>query len=227
MSTSKDFCLIPADLIHKLTGFLENKSSYTMSKIAEMDMEMKKILDSETPLDDKIYLYNQVLRKYIDAKQKENARQEPTPPKQAKPNPPDTDIGAYTARKQLYKDVMDQFKTPATKTKADRIMAILSKEHNKKSLDFDTEGRMIVNGDMIPKSHITDVVDFLISPNKTTIPDGMREIYPVMQTMNFPETVISKTKKTNLEKMLKPPTLPDTYTPKKYTKRSRRRRRED
>lgn len=211
MTTSKDFCLIPAELIHKLSGFLENKSSYKMSKIAEMDMEMKKILDSNTPLEDKIYLYNQVLRNYIDSKQ-----EEPIKVEKMQKTTESTPLSSLTPRKRkIYDEVMEQFTTKPAKQKASGIMSTLATQTDKNTLDINNEGQIVLKGETIPSSHITDVVDFLVKPEKATIPERMRDIYPIIQTLNFPQKVLNNSNKSAINKML-------------YGKRTRTRpRRED
>lgn len=196
MNSSKDFCLVPAELISKISSFLDSKQNYAQtSKLAEIDSKMASVLESDEALENKIYKYNQILRDYIDEKSKlANIKRTYTEPTKKSDNVIHTDLKNKT---------LEQYASNKSKNIATSIINTINQEKNKDKLTFDKNtGEAVYYGTKLDDTNLTDIIDFLQDPKKKNIPPNMGKVYEVLQDLNFPRDIMSDNTRSKIERLI-------------------------
>ena len=79
--------------------------------------------------------------------------------------------------------------TPKTmKTRAEALLAHLKERGD--VITWDDMGQVLLNGVLIPKSNISDLVSDAMRPRKHLNPVGVREFYNVLNKINVPKDLV-------------------------------------
>ena len=77
------------------------------------------------------------------------------------------------------------------KTMKTRALALLERlKSNPKSVSWDSTGQVKLNGTLIPKSNISDLISDAMRPRKSFNPAGAQEFFQVLNDINVPKDLV-------------------------------------
>ena len=84
------------------------------------------------------------------------------------------------------------------KTMKTRALALLARLKERKDvITWDNTGQVVLNGDFIPKSNISDLVSDAMRPRKHFNPVGVREFYNMLNEINIPKDLVRNEKRSS------------------------------
>ena len=82
------------------------------------------------------------------------------------------------------------------KTMKTRALALLARLKERKDvITWDNTGQVVLNGNFIPKSNISDLVSDAMRPRKHFNPVGVREFYKMLNEINIPKDLVRNEKR--------------------------------
>ena len=167
--------LVPEDVIQ--TWRNEQRSQQVdkpvETALSQIDTKMQNILNANNIHDyDKEKLYTQHLGTFVNMREN-NGTPQPTPPS--------------TNSKELPNDIM--LSIPKTyRTKAEAFLNYLQTD---KDVSWDDQGQLVLNGKVIPKSHIVDLMhDAMRKRKKIKRPKGWQELSRHLAGKNVPKELV-------------------------------------
>ena len=218
------FALIPEEML----SLLKEKSRHnehidtkgTVSNtVHNLDNELEKLLSrTDIPPDEKSKMYNQLLKRYLIFREKQNKKREaPVQVKLMKETPDfeysikneTTDVANKEKMKDKKQDqeeneeekydpiLMDIFENTSSskKPKMERLLKYLKSE--KSIIKWNDNGEVSIEGKKIPGSHLADLVSDLFQPRKGFDPIGWKFFDQALSKMNVPKTLFSNTQRRN------------------------------
>ena len=83
------------------------------------------------------------------------------------------------------------------KTRAQALLARLKERED--AITWDERGQVILRGDLIPKSNISDLISDAMRSRKHFNPVGVREFYDVLYEINIPKDLVRNEKRWSKE----------------------------
>jgi hypothetical protein len=153
-------------------------------KLTQLDEEMKTVLDRTDLTDfEKASVYSEILDKYLDVKRK---LQQPQPIPIVEEQPKTS--GQTKVDLQLFPQ---NYRT--------RAQNLLTHARNQAGIDWNQKGEILVNGNLIPGSHVVDLIDNTIRYKKGIQRDtpGTREFVKALMDSNVPQALIGNKSRLN------------------------------
>ena len=79
------------------------------------------------------------------------------------------------------------------KTRAQALLARLKERED--AITWDDRGQVILKGDLIPKSNISDLISDAMRSRKHFNPVGVREFYDILYEINIPKDLVRNEKR--------------------------------
>jgi len=178
--------LVPEDVIHTWQAEQrERKVNAPLdTAVTNVDNKMDHILHDKNLSDyDKEKLFSQELGKYLSMREQKHQG-----------------LNAQVSPRIIDTDLM----TSIPKTYRDKAAALLKYLQSDKDIKWDDRGQLIIGGQVIPNSHIVDLMhDALRSRKKVDRAKGWRELSSHLKNRNIPKELIG-----NPEWFFTPPTSP-------------------
>lgn len=155
--------------------------------VLQLDRDIEEILRSEGGSShDKALRYQQLLEKYLRREQYQNRKSTPWPDvKTSELNPIKTEDGTSDSR--VERRVIET--VPVTLQKKARLLIDHLKDLS--DLTWNERGELLRNGNPIPGSHLSDLVNDAIRNRKTkTKPIGWEHFYKAVKASNVPQELI-------------------------------------
>jgi hypothetical protein len=139
--------------------------------VADVEKQMDKVMEADIPLRDKVREYNNALTQLNIIEDKIAPPPPPPPPPQQPP--------------ALEYDILES--VPLTMRKRAKILI----DRIKHKVGWDERGQLIVQGRVVPGSHILDLVNDALRPRKrTSAPHGRSEFARELQHMGVPHEIV-------------------------------------
>lgn len=142
--------------------------------VSELDREMLSLLNNKDLSDqDKWSQYQQVLQRYLHfASQKRKPVQIPV-------------IDLETQKhKTLNTDELVETFTKTYKSDAKNLLRHIGKRHEK--IDWDDNGTLFINGEIVPNTNIIDLLHDIIRVRKATQPQGWKQMIHALKDISTP-----------------------------------------
>ena len=154
-----------------------------VKKATSLDDEVTEVLQKSNISDyDKAKLYSDVLQKYLTAKEQLHPVTTPTPVI--------TDTPSY---KSLYSNESIINTVPVKyKKRAENMLRFLNENEK---IKWNKNGRVVYNGEVIPGSNITDLINDQMRNRKTFKPTGASQFSTALKLMNIPTELIGNVKR--------------------------------
>lgn len=189
-------------------------SSETFTR-SRLDQELKEVLDRTgmTPYD-KVQEYNQILQRYLTFYNKTTKRpmtvkvlQDQRPVNEGpddQQQPQDEDDAPVSTEKLLVNFPV------SVKKKAQTFFKMI--KDSKGVLDFNEQGELLVDGEVIEGSHVSDLVYDVLFGKTGFEPRGMQEFLKGLVRLNVPERLIHNKNRRTMLRQLKQKTPPGKKT---------------
>ena len=138
--------------------------------ISRLDEEMENILRrSDINDSEKITLYNQVLQRYLEYQERPKQDTPPTP---------------------IAKDLKEEiFMTVPVNLKR-KAEALLTRVQNDPNITWNERGEFIYQGQIVPGSNMTDLINDALRQRKTFQPHGWRDFARALRHSNVPQDLV-------------------------------------
>ena len=186
-----------------------------LNSLGTLDNEMKNILDSNYPEDEKIKLYEQSLQKYLTMYRKYiSPRQEQLPP---------TESG------EKQKGITDEdIVESVPKSMRDRAAYLVKMMKKSGLIQWNERGELLYKGEVQEGTNIADLVNDVLRRRRNFSPEGSSVFVQALKEAHVPETVIGhkerwhggdrpspETWKTPSDKQKTPESTPKTSIPRR------------
>lgn len=172
---------------------LEEIDSPVTSALRRLDQEMRDILDNETYTEDeKIKLYNQTLQRYLEYKRQRLYNiHHPPPPRQLEAKSADAAAAAADDdekinRQLVEKDIIDS--VPQTYQRKARLL--IDRLKRSRVIGWKDDGRLVYKDEVVPNTHITDLVNDAVRSRKRFEPYGWRIFAQGLSDSNVPQELV-------------------------------------
>ena len=169
---------------HQPQGMLEEK-------LCQLDQAMQQILDrKDVSQEEKLKLYHQILQKYLLYKDKVEPMTvkvigEPSVPEPytiALPPPP----LAEETQESLEAEIIQS----APKNLRHKASVLLRRLKQDDNITWNTKGELVYKGDVIPNTHIHDLVQDVLRKRKTHVPVGWQTFVRALRESNIPQDLV-------------------------------------
>ena len=180
----KEMVMVPKEVLEILNRMNINSNPYAKAEIG-LDVEMKNILNSDAPDDEKISSYNRSLEKSMVFSDKQQQQQPAT---------------------VFVNNPLDYITSEPAKNRAKGLLKLLQE---KTPVTWSQSGEIFINDAPIRNSNISDIIHALTKPGyqSNQEPTGMREVMDELQKANAPNLLFGGVLK-NKKTLAKPPTPP-------------------
>jgi len=172
MTSIRKMALIPADMANRTIPPPQAE------QLNQIDMQMKKVLESEFPADVKFKLYNHVLRQHDVAEEETK-----------KPVKIEIKDEGEAKRKHFPNKAALLRGIPKTKQEAAQVLY----DHLTKRLDFDENDALIVNDSPVANTNVRDLFHYAIR-DLSLPPTGWNIFYDLLRSTNVPQAAIANTR---------------------------------
>ena len=162
----KKHILIPFDKYERLMEHKEKPVEQQQENVTEPAGQQDKLQPTEIKGEE-------VMDTSEELKAKELEQVEETKPEQVEDSKPNQSL-----HKRLAKGIILSFVPKRYKNKADTLLRLVEKNS---ALDWNAKGQLLVNGKVIPYSHISDLVRDSVLPHNPFKPQGYKEFYKYLE----------------------------------------------
>ena len=173
---------------HQPQGMLEDK-------LCQLDQAMQHILDrKDISQEEKLKLYHQILQKYLLYKDKAEPMTvkligEPTP---SMPQPyttplPPLPLAAEDGTQESLEAEIIQSAPKNLRHKASMLLRRLKQDDN---IAWNAKGELVYKGDVVPNTHIHDLIQDVLRKRKTHIPVGWQTFARALRESNIPQDLV-------------------------------------
>ncbi|KAG1666620.1 hypothetical protein GQR58_009481 [Nymphon striatum] len=164
--------------------FVNNPLLYPReSKLSQLDSKIKQILEQDNlDEDEKMTMYNNILSQFTDLH------------RQIK-----TDLNKGTSiMPQNYADITQDVVKSVPKNFKKKAEILMSKIANDGSINWDGEtGVVSIDGRKLENSHIQDLINDAMRSRKKITPQGWKEFYEKLSSLNIPQDLIGNSDRWN------------------------------
>ena len=166
---------------HQPQGMLEEK-------LCQLDQAMKHILDrKDVSQEEKLKLYHQILQKYLLYKDKV----EPMTVKViGEPSLPELYTKTPVATEENQESLEAEIIQSAPKNLRHKASILLKCLKQGDNIAWNTKGELVYKGDVIPNTHIHDLVQDVFRKHKTHIPVGWQTFARALRESNIPQDLV-------------------------------------
>ena len=164
---------------HQPQGMLEEK-------LCQLDQAMQHILDrKDVSQEEKLKLYHQSLQKYLLYKDKV----EPMTVKViGEPSLPE--VRTKTPVEETQESLEAEIIQSAPKNLRHKASILLKRLKQDDNIAWNTKGELVYKGDVIPNTHIHDLVQDVLRKRKTHIPVGWQTFARALRESNIPQDLV-------------------------------------
>ena len=164
---------------HQPQGMLEEK-------LCQLDQAMQHILDrKDVSQEEKLKLYHQSLQKYLLYKDKV----EPMTVKViGEPSLPE--VHTKTPVEETKESLEAEIIQSAPKNLRHKASILLKRLKQDDNIAWNTKGELVYKGDLIPNTHIHDLVQDVLRKRKTHIPVGWQIFARALRESNIPQDLV-------------------------------------
>ena len=164
---------------HQPQGMLEEK-------LCQLDQAMQHILDrNDVSQEEKLKLYHQSLQKYLLYKDKV----EPMTVKViGEPSLPE--LHTKTPVEETQQSLEAEIIQSAPKNLRHKASILLRQLKQDDNIAWNTKGELVYKGDVIPNTHIHDLVQDVLRKQKTHIPVGWQTFARALRESNIPQDLV-------------------------------------
>ena len=170
---------------HRPQGMLEDK-------LCQLDQAMQHVLDrKDVSQEEKLKLYHHILQKYLLYKDKAEpvtvkVMTEPTP---SMPQP-HTMTPAATAVEETQESMESEIIQSAPKNLRHKASVLLRRLKQDNNITWNANGELIYKGDVVPNTHIHDLIQDVLRKRKTHIPVGWQTFARALRESNIPQDLV-------------------------------------
>ena len=164
---------------HQPQGMLEEK-------LCQLDQAMQHILDrKDVSQEEKLKLYHQSLQKYLLYKDKV----EPMTVKViGEPSLPE--LHTKTPVEETQESIEAEIIQSAPKNLRHKASILLRRLKQDDNIAWNTKGELVYKGDVIPNTHIHDLVQDVLRKHKTHVPVGWQTFARALRESNIPQDLV-------------------------------------
>ena len=166
---------------HQPQGMLEEK-------LCQLDQAMQHILDrKDVSQEEKLKLYHQSLQKYLLYKDKV----EPMTVKViGEPSLPEVHTKTPVTTEETPESLEAEIIQSAPKNLRHKASILLKRLKQDDNIAWNTKGQLVYKGDVIPNTHIHDLVQDVLRKRKTHIPVGWQIFARALRESNIPQDLV-------------------------------------
>ena len=164
---------------HQPQGMLEEK-------LCKLDQAMQHILDrKDVSQEEKLKLYHQILQKYLLYKDKV----EPMTVKVigGEPSLPELHTKIPVAAEETQESLEAEIIQSAPKNLRHKASILLKRLKQDDNIAWNTKGELVYKGDVIPNTHMHDLVQDVLRKCKTHVPVGWQTFARALRESNIPQ----------------------------------------
>ena len=173
----------------------EHQSSILEKELCRLDQAMQDVLDrKDVPQEEKLNLYQQILQKYLLFKDKAEPLEVKvigTPSVSQEPIPAATTTPVITlAQDDPKTSIESQIIQSAPKNLRQKASALLKRIKQDNNIEWNTKGELVYKGEVVPKSHIHDLVQDVLRKRKNHVPRGWETFARALKESNIPQDLV-------------------------------------
>ena len=167
---------------HRPQGMLEEK-------LCQLDQAMQHILDrKDVSQEEKLKLYHQNLQKYLLYKDKAEPMTvkvigEPSLPEPHTMAPP-------AVEEETQESIEAEIIQSAPKNLRHKASVLLRRLKQDDNIAWNTKGELVYKGDVVPNTHIHDLVQDVLRKRKTHVPVGWQTFARALRESNVPQDLV-------------------------------------
>ena len=157
-------------------------------KLCQLDQAMQQVLDrKDVSQEEKLKLYHQILQKYLLYKDKV----EPMTVKViGEPSLPEPHIIALPPVEETQESLEAEIIQSAPKNLRHKASVLLRRLKQDDNIAWNTKGELVYKGDVIPNTHIHDLVQDVLRKRKTHVPVGWQTFARALRESNIPQDLV-------------------------------------
>ena len=157
-------------------------------KLCQLDQAMQHILDrKDVSQEEKLKLYHQILQKYLLYKDKV---QPMTVKVIGEPSLPEPHTMAPPLADEMQESMETEIIQSAPKNLRHKASLLLRRLKQDGNIAWNTKGELIYKGDVVPNTHIHDLVQDVLRKRKTHVPIGWQTFARALRESNIPQDLV-------------------------------------
>ena len=169
---------------HQPQGMLEEK-------LCQLDQAMQQILDrKDVSQEEKLKLYHQILQKYLLYKDKVEPMTVKVIGEPSVPEPYTIALPPPPAAEETQESLEAEIIQSAPKNLRHKASVLLRRLKQDDNIAWNTKGELVYKGDVIPNTHIHDLVQDVLRKRKTHVPVGWQTFARALRESNIPQDLV-------------------------------------
>ena len=197
MEHTKKMALVEPRLLASLQQqkYHNHQPNILEQELCRLDQAMQDVLDrKDVPQEEKLNLYQQILQKYLLYKDKAEPLEVKvvgTPSAPQEPMPAAATMPVMTPVKDDPKtSIESQIIQSAPKNLRQKASALLRRIKQDDNIEWNTKGELVYKGEVVPKSHIHDLVQDVLRKRKNHVPKGWETFAKALKESNIPQDLV-------------------------------------
>lgn len=177
----------------------------TLNTMSDLDEEMRKVLDTNESIAEKVKSYNQILQSYLTHQQNFTGSLNPSKIHYNEKQDPTKNVTTDTKKDTVVSEVLES----VPKTMVNKAQLLVKRLKNQPDVNWNEKGEIELNGSLIPGSNLADLVNDVLRDRKTVDgPTGWQEFARYLEKINIPQELVGNRKRLTYIKNQKLPSPP-------------------
>ena len=156
-------------------------------KLCQLDQAMQHILNrKDVSQEEKLKLYHQILQKYLLYKDKAEPMTVKVVGEPSLPEPLTIPSPAEQTQESLEAEIIHS----APKNLRHKASVLLRRLKQDDNIAWNTKGELVYKGDVVPNTHIHDLVQDVLRKRKTHVPVGWQTFARALRESNIPQDLV-------------------------------------
>lgn len=208
MEHSKKFILVSRENLEKLEEGIGQRKRHTVqtpgTETSRIDGEMRDILDLKTVDDsEKWKMFQQALLRFLNAKRSDHVQSAEVVESQQPENLLEEAGTSGISEDGVLVTVPGKYKTKA------RLLFKTLKNLPRSTFSWDDKGLVTINGQVVERSNIVDLINEAMRSRKTSNPPGRHQFAVLLRSLNIPREYVGNK---DLWSLASPPSKKNTLT---------------